>query len=97
MNSDMRTSDPTWRYIPEDRTLHKHRCENLKSIFCACLNNHSAMTIIDVSLHVLCWWYYVINTAIILDIVDILSSSRHKASRTGTGSLIKCEGGNVPT
>jgi hypothetical protein len=21
----------TWRYIPEDRTLHKHRCENLKT------------------------------------------------------------------
>jgi hypothetical protein len=21
----------TWRYIPEDRTLHNHRCENLKS------------------------------------------------------------------
>jgi hypothetical protein len=21
----------TWRYIPEDRILHKHRCENLKS------------------------------------------------------------------
>jgi hypothetical protein len=22
----------TWRYIPEDRTLHNHRCENLKSL-----------------------------------------------------------------
>jgi hypothetical protein len=21
----------TWRYIPEDSILHKHRCENLKS------------------------------------------------------------------
>jgi hypothetical protein len=21
----------TWRYIPENRTLHNHRCENLKS------------------------------------------------------------------
>jgi hypothetical protein len=21
----------TWRYIPEDRTLHNHRSENLKS------------------------------------------------------------------
>jgi hypothetical protein len=21
----------TWRYIPEDRTLHNHRCENLSS------------------------------------------------------------------
>jgi hypothetical protein len=25
----------TWRYIPEDRTLHNHRCENVKS----CKNN----------------------------------------------------------
>jgi hypothetical protein len=23
----------TQRYIPEDRTLHNHRCENLKSYF----------------------------------------------------------------
>jgi hypothetical protein len=31
----MRTSDPTRRYIPEDRTLHNHRCENLKLLpFC---------------------------------------------------------------
>jgi hypothetical protein len=21
----------TWRYIPEDRSLHNHRCENLRS------------------------------------------------------------------
>jgi hypothetical protein len=21
----------TWRYIPEDRTLYNHRCENLES------------------------------------------------------------------
>jgi hypothetical protein len=21
----------TWRYFPEDRTLHNHQCENLKS------------------------------------------------------------------
>jgi hypothetical protein len=27
----VRTSDPTRRYIPEDRTLHNHRCENLRS------------------------------------------------------------------
>jgi hypothetical protein len=27
----VRTSDPTWRYIPEDSTLHNHRSENLKS------------------------------------------------------------------
>jgi hypothetical protein len=27
----VRTSDPTRRYIPEDRTLHNHRCENLTS------------------------------------------------------------------
>jgi hypothetical protein len=22
---------PTWRYVPEDSTLHNHRCKNLKS------------------------------------------------------------------
>jgi hypothetical protein len=27
----VRTSDPTRRHIPEDRTLHNHRCENLRS------------------------------------------------------------------
>jgi hypothetical protein len=24
----------TWRYTPEDRTLHNYRCENLKSYMC---------------------------------------------------------------
>jgi hypothetical protein len=27
----VRTSDPTRRYIPEDRTLHNLRCGNIKS------------------------------------------------------------------
>jgi hypothetical protein len=31
INTAVRTSDPTRRYIPEGRTLHKHFCENLRS------------------------------------------------------------------
>jgi hypothetical protein len=32
----------TWRYIPEDRTLHNHRCENLKShLFRKCSRNET--------------------------------------------------------
>jgi hypothetical protein len=27
----VRTSDPARNFIPEDRTLHNHRCENLRS------------------------------------------------------------------
>jgi hypothetical protein len=27
----VRTSDPTRHYVPEDRTLHNHSCENLRS------------------------------------------------------------------
>jgi hypothetical protein len=29
--TSVNTQRTTWRYIPEDDTLHKHRCENLKS------------------------------------------------------------------
>jgi hypothetical protein len=31
INTAVRTSDPTRRYIPDDRPLHKHRRENLRS------------------------------------------------------------------
>jgi hypothetical protein len=31
----------TWHYIPEDRTLHKHRCENVKILYMIC-NNYRA-------------------------------------------------------
>jgi hypothetical protein len=27
----VRTSEPTQRYIPEDSTLHNHRCEDLRA------------------------------------------------------------------
>jgi hypothetical protein len=27
------TERTTWRYIPEDGTLHNHRCENLKYFY----------------------------------------------------------------
>jgi hypothetical protein len=30
----------TWRYIPEARTLHNHRCENLKSYITVVLSEH---------------------------------------------------------
>jgi hypothetical protein len=29
--TSIRFQQPTWCYIPEDSTLHNHRCENLKS------------------------------------------------------------------
>jgi hypothetical protein len=37
-NIDWHLTDYTWRYIPEDGTLHNHGCENLKSyIACVCV------------------------------------------------------------
>jgi hypothetical protein len=31
LSLNLRFGGTTWRYIPEDGTLHNHRCENLKS------------------------------------------------------------------
>jgi hypothetical protein len=33
----------TWHYMPEDTTLHKHHCENLKSCYLASTYGKSGM------------------------------------------------------
>jgi hypothetical protein len=48
-------STTAWCYIPEDRTLHNHRCENIKSYTaCVCLF-HSSNRRYRVNM-----WYFVL-------------------------------------
>jgi hypothetical protein len=39
----------TWRYIPEDKTLHNHRCENLKSYISASLSSNSVFPYVNIN------------------------------------------------
>jgi hypothetical protein len=65
----------TRRYIPEDRALHNHRCENLKSYTCRS-SCKASVILCHVSTWTGMWWYILLELPITKFIENTFSGSR---------------------